>query len=136
MTRTGYLTWRAKQKTQAAEKIKILLSSLSSSPVSSSSPPSSAPSLPAEDVDRIAALVRKENLAADAETQVLEDVACLVFLDDHFDDFDKREDVDEEKLVNILRKTWGKMSERGREIALGMKLSERAKLLVGKALSE
>ncbi|KAI3323027.1 hypothetical protein HD806DRAFT_96537 [Xylariaceae sp. AK1471] len=118
MTRTGYLTWRAKQKTQAAEKIKILLSSL-----------------PAEDIDRIAALVRKENLAADAETQVLEDVACLVFLDDHFDDFERREDVDEDKIVNILQKTWGKMSDRGREIALGMRLSERAKTLVGKALA-
>lgn len=86
-------------------------------------------------MDRVAALVRKENLAADEETQVLEDVACLVFLDDHFDEFEKREDVDEEKMVGILRKTWAKMSERGREIALGMKLSERAGVLVGKALS-
>ncbi|KAI8625334.1 hypothetical protein F5Y19DRAFT_267979 [Xylariaceae sp. FL1651] len=129
MTRAGYLTWRAKQKTQAAEKIKaLLLLPLSSSP--------SSPPLPAEDIDRIAALVRKENLAADAETQVLEDVACLVFLDDQLDDFEKREDVDEDKLINILRKTWAKMSPRGREIALDMRLSERAKTLVGKALAE
>ncbi|KAI0866268.1 hypothetical protein F4860DRAFT_215559 [Xylaria cubensis] len=124
MTRPGYLTWRAKQKTQAAEKIKTLLSSLSSSP------------LPAEYIDRVAALVRKENLAADPETQVLEDVACLVFLDDQLDDFEKRDDVDEDKMVNILRKTWAKMSPRGREIALGMKLSERATMLVTKALAE
>ncbi|KAI0436194.1 hypothetical protein F4803DRAFT_246769 [Xylaria telfairii] len=124
MTRAGYLTWRAKQKTQAAEKIKALLSSLSSPP------------LPAEDIERVAALVRKENLAADPETQALEDVACLVFLDDQLDDFEKRDDVDEDKMVNILRKTWAKMSPRGREIALGMELSERAKVLVGKALAE
>ncbi|KAI8951319.1 hypothetical protein F4801DRAFT_545147 [Xylaria longipes] len=124
MTRPGYLTWRAKQKTQAAEKIKALLCSLSSSP------------LPAEDIDRVAALVRKENLAADPETQALEDVACLVFLDDQLDDFEKRDDVDEDKMVNILRKTWAKMSPRGREIALDMKLSERAKTLVVKALAE
>ncbi|KAI0398264.1 hypothetical protein F5Y17DRAFT_411684 [Xylariaceae sp. FL0594] len=120
MTRAGYLTWRARQKTQAAEKIKALLISSTST----------------LDVDRIAALVRKDNLAGDAETQVLEDVACLVFLDDHFDDFDKRDDVDEAKMVNILRKTWAKMTPQGREIALGMRLSERAKALVGKALQE
>ncbi|KAI1312784.1 hypothetical protein F5Y03DRAFT_339154 [Xylaria venustula] len=119
MTRPGYLTWRAKQKTQAAEKIKALLS----------------PLLAAEDAERVAALVRKENLAADAETQVLEDAACLVFLDDQLDDFEKREDVDEDKMINILRKTWAKMSPRGREIALDMKLSERGKTLVGRALA-
>ncbi|KAF2967903.1 hypothetical protein GQX73_g5664 [Xylaria multiplex] len=123
MTRAGYLTWRAKQKTQAAGKIKTLLSSIPST------------TLAAEDIDRVAALVRKENLSADAETQVLEDVACLVFLDDQLDDFEKRDDVDEDKMVNILRKTWAKMSPRGREIALDMRLSERAKALVGKALA-
>ncbi|KAI1125355.1 glutamyl-tRNA synthetase [Nemania abortiva] len=122
MTRAGYLTWRAKQKTQAAEKIKALLSSLS-------------PPLPTEAIDRVAALVRKENLAADAETQVLEDVACLVFLDDQLDDFEKRDDVDEDKMLDILRKSWAKMSPRGREIALDMRLSERGKTLVGKALA-
>ncbi|KAI0198490.1 hypothetical protein F4808DRAFT_435970 [Astrocystis sublimbata] len=126
MTRPGYLMWRAKQKTQAAEKIKTLLSSLSSS----SSP------IPPEDIERVAALVRKENLTGDPETQILEDVACLVFLDDQLDDFEKRDDVDEDKMVNILRKTWAKMSPRGREIALGMQLSERAQTLVGKALAE
>ncbi|TGJ79576.1 hypothetical protein E0Z10_g9185 [Xylaria hypoxylon] len=129
MTRTGYLTWRAKQKTQAAEKITTLLSSI---PSSSSA---AAAALSAEDIDRVAALVRKENLSADTETQVLEDVACLVFLDDQLDDFGKRDDVDEDKMVNILRKTWAKMSPRGREIALDMRLSERAKTLVGKALA-
>ncbi|KAI1175467.1 hypothetical protein F4777DRAFT_326724 [Nemania sp. FL0916] len=132
MTRAGYLTWRARQKTQAAEKIKVLLSS-PSLPSPSSSP---SPLLRAEDIDRVAALVRKENLSADAETQVLEDVACLVFLDGQLDDFESRDDVDEDKMLGILRKTWAKMSPRGREIALGMKLSERGQTLVGKALAQ
>ncbi|KAI1422142.1 hypothetical protein F5Y12DRAFT_645929 [Xylaria sp. FL1777] len=132
MTRTGYLTWRAKQKTQAAEKIKTLLQQHSPTSPSSSD---SSPGLPAEAIERVAALVRKENLAEDPETQVLEDTACLVFLDDQLDDFEKRDDVDEVKLINILRKTWAKMSPRGREIARDMKLSERGKTLVGKALA-
>lgn len=83
----------------------------------------------------MAALIRKENLKADEETQVLEDTACLVFLDDQFDDFEKKSDLDEAKMIGILQKTWGKMGERGRELALEMNHSNRAKELIGKALA-
>ncbi len=124
MTRPGYLTWRAKQKSQAASQVADLLSTSEI-----------RPAIPQEDCARVAALIRKEKLDSDPEAQALEDVACLVFLDDQFDDFEKRHDVDEEKIVNILKKTWGKMSPRGREIALGMKLSDKAKTLIGKALA-
>ena len=93
-----------------------------------------SPPLPVEVRDRIGALIRKEGLSTDGETQALEDVACLVFLDDQFDDFERKADIDEEKMVNILRKTWGKMSETGRQLALAMDLSPRAKMLIGKAL--
>ncbi|PMB67960.1 hypothetical protein BM221_006136 [Beauveria bassiana] len=123
-TRPGYLTWRAKQKAQAASQVADLLGA-----------PEIQPEIAEQDRARIAALIRKEKLDSDPEAQALEDVACLVFLGDQFDDFEKRDDVDEEKIVNILRKTWGKMSPRGREIALEMKLSDRAKTLIGKALA-
>ncbi|KAF6836315.1 glutamyl-tRNA synthetase [Colletotrichum plurivorum] len=124
MTRPGYLTWRAKLKSQAAAQVAELLSSSAEI----------QPPLPSEDVDRVAALIRKENLSRDEETQVLEDVACLVFLDDQFDDFESKEEIDEAKIIGILQKTWAKMSEPGRQIALGMNHSERAKSLIGKAL--
>ncbi|KAF7585130.1 hypothetical protein BBP40_012273, partial [Aspergillus hancockii] len=81
---------------------------------------------------RVGALVRKEGLKSDSETQVLEDVACLVFLDDQFEEFERG--VEEEKVLGILRKTWGKMSERGRELALEIEMSDRARGLVGRAL--
>jgi hypothetical protein len=123
MTRPGYLTWRARLKAQAAVQVSELLASSSITPALSET-----------EISRIAALVRKENLSKDEETQILEDVACLVFLDDQFDDFEKKADLDEDKMVGILRKTWGKMSEPGRALALGMELSDRAKLLIGKAL--
>lgn len=123
MTRPGYLTWRAKQKSQAASQVAELLAS-----------PEIQPALSEEERERVAALIRKEGLSTNEETQVLEDVACLVFLDDKFDDFDAQADIDEEKMVGILRKTWGKMSEPGRQLALGMKLSDRAKMLIGRAL--
>ncbi|KAH8664062.1 hypothetical protein BX600DRAFT_512131 [Xylariales sp. PMI_506] len=123
MTRPGYLSWRTKQKAQAATWVAELLAS-----------PEITPALPREEIDRVAALIRKENLKSDEETQVLEDAACLVFLDDQFDDFEKKAEIDEDKIISILRKTWGKMSPKGQELALGMQLSERAKSLIGKAL--
>lgn len=123
MNRTGYLTWRSKQKSVAADQVSTLLAS-----------PSISPAIPVEDIERVAFLIRKEKLSSDEETQVLEDVACLVFLDDQFDNFESKGDVGEEKMVNILHKTWGKMSESGRELALAMDLSERAKTLITKAL--
>ncbi|KAK3983796.1 cytochrome b2 [Cladorrhinum sp. PSN332] len=117
MTRAGYLTWRAKQKSVAATQVAELLTSS----------PSIQPPLPREEIDRVAALVRKENLKGDEETQILEDVACLVFLDDQFDDFESKPEIDEEKIIGILRKTWGKMSGAGQALALQMELSDRAK---------
>ncbi|GJC93756.1 glutamyl-tRNA synthetase [Colletotrichum higginsianum] len=125
MTRPGYLTWRAKLKSQAAAQVAELISSS----------PGIQPELAREDVDRVAALIRKENLSADEETQVLEDVACLVFLDDQFDAFESKDEIDEDKIIGILRKTWAKMSEPGRALALKMDHSERAKSLIGKALA-
>ncbi|KAL2676674.1 hypothetical protein Neosp_010438 [[Neocosmospora] mangrovei] len=124
MTRPGYLTWRTKLKAQAAVQVAELLAS-----------PEIQPPIPEEDRARVAALIRKENLKADEETQVLEDVACLVFLDDQFDDFESKSDLDEDKMVNILRKTWGKMGEKGHQLALEMNHSDRAKELIGKALA-
>ncbi|KAK2602045.1 hypothetical protein N8I77_008616 [Diaporthe amygdali] len=121
MTRAGYLTWRAKQKSQAASQVKELLASMDEP-------------LPGADLERISALISKQDLATNEETQVLEDVACLVFLDDQLDGFESKPDHDEEKVISILRKTWKKMSPKGQEMALQMKHSDRATSLLQKAL--
>ena len=123
MTRAGYLAWRAKLKSQAAAQVAELLAS-----------PAVDPPLAQADIDRIAALVRKENLKDDSETQALEDVACLVFLDDQFDDFEQKPEIDDDKIVGILKKTWVKMSPAGRALALQLDLSDRAKTLITRAL--
>ena len=93
MTRPGYLTWRSKQKAEAASQVSELLRS------SEVQPP-----LTQADIERIAALIRKENLSKDEETQMLEDCACLVFLDDQFDGFEKKPEIDEDKIIGILKK--------------------------------
>lgn len=85
-----------------------------------------------ETIETVARLLRKEGLKRNADVQTLEDVACLVFLEHYFDDF--AEDHEDEKLVDILRRTWAKMSERGRAAALELPLGERARRLVGEAI--
>jgi hypothetical protein len=85
-------------------------------------------------IARVDRLLRKQGLKRDPEVQTLEDVVCLVFLEHDFDAFAAKHADD--KVVDIVRKTWGKMSDRGREAALALDLGERAAHLVGRALSE
>ena len=84
-------------------------------------------------VARVQALVRKEGLKTDPETQTLEDVACLVFLEDEAAEFAARHE--EGKVVRILARTWGKMSPRGRAAVLGLELHGRVRELIAKALA-
>jgi hypothetical protein len=119
-TRPGYFAWRTFLKTRQAQDAERICLECGYS---------------ADEAARVAALVRKEDLKKDAETQALEDVACLVFLDDQFEEFE-RSLQDEEKMVRILAKTWAKMSPRGHELALKIDMSERARELVGKALEQ
>ncbi len=69
----------------------------------------------------------------DPETQTLEDAACLVFLETELAEFSARHD--EAKIVDILRKTWRKMSANAREAALGLDLPAPLKALVAKAVA-
>ncbi|RJQ48395.1 MAG: DUF4202 domain-containing protein [Gammaproteobacteria bacterium] len=83
-------------------------------------------------ITRVEALVKKKNLKTDAEAQLLEDVACLVFLENYFSGFAKKHD--EEKLVTIIQKTWKKMSPRAQQAALGLDLPPAARELIERAL--
>ena len=84
-------------------------------------------------VARVEALVRKVRLKADADTQTLEDVICLVFLEHYLPAFATKHD--DAKLVDILRKTWRKMSERGRSAALELDLAPEIRTLVERAIA-
>ena len=118
MNKVGYLAWRTYlKKRQADMASKICLDCGYSE----------------HDATRVAHLIRKEDLKKDEETQTLEDVACLVFLDDQFEEFEKLHD--EEKILRILQKTWGKMSDKGHDLALQLPMSERCRSLVSKALA-
>ena len=83
-------------------------------------------------VVRVGALLRKERLKADPDVQLLEDVICLVFLQHYLADFAAQHD--DEKLTDILRKTWRKMSDRGRAAALQIDLPDGLRALVRRAV--
>ena len=83
-------------------------------------------------IHRVKDLLLKRSLKRDAEVQVLEDVICLVFLEFYFDDFAGKHD--EAKLIDIIQKTWNKMSDVGHAAALKLPLSNAMLSLVTKAL--
>ena len=83
-------------------------------------------------ISRVQSLLRKERLKTDPECQLLEDVICLVFLEFYLQDF--AQEHDEEKLINILRRTWKKMSPRGHKAALQLDLPDSLRALVRKAI--
>lgn len=84
-------------------------------------------------IDCVRSLIRKQNLKTDPDAQLLEDVICLVFLENYFADF--AHDKDEPKLIRILRKTWGKMSARGHDAAMNLEFGPKEKELITKALT-
>ena len=117
MDRIGYLKWRQDLKKFHAEKASIILHEVG---------------YDEETIDRVSFLLEKKKLKRDPETQILEDVICLVFLEHYLEPFMEKHA--EDKLVDILAKTWKKMSEAGREAAMRLPLSARAKRLISKAL--
>ena len=98
--RVGYLKWRKDLQSFHARRIGEILA---------------AAGYDAGDVERVGALIRKERLKSDAEAQMIEDVACVVFLEHYLAEFLAK--TDEDKLAGILAKTWNKMSPMGRDEA-------------------
>ena len=115
--RIGYRKWRTTLAKFHAEKAEEILQEIG---------------YDRQTIARVKSLVRKENLEADPETQQLEDVICLVFLESYFSDFARQHD--ENKLRTIIRKTWKKMSPRGRKLALSLPLSDIDRELIQSAL--
>jgi hypothetical protein len=106
MDRPGYLRWRKDLGRKHAEWTGEILAGCGYEQA---------------EIDRVGALVRKENFRRDAEAQAVEDVASLVFLAHYAGDFAAKHEP--EKVIGILAKTLGKMSEHGKAAAAGLDLS-------------
>lgn len=89
-------------------------------------------------IERVKKAVGKRALKVNADTQMLEDVANLVFIEHYMLGFAaSKPDYDEEKWLEIIRKTWKKMSDAGHTFALSgqLKLPEPLVPLIGKAIA-
>ncbi len=74
-------------------------------------------------IDRVKAIIGKKGLKVNPETQLMEDVADLLFIEHYLTGFAaKHPDYDEAKWVQIIRKTWQKMSHHAQEFVLAGKI--------------
>jgi Domain of unknown function (DUF4202) len=122
MDRIGYLAWRTSLYGKQAERARSLLLEAG---------------LPVEDADDAATWVAKKSLRTNPGTQALEDAAVLVFLQSEIEAFAAQHaEYPREKFIEILRKTWRKMSPRAQELALGLELPPAIAALVGAALGK
>ncbi len=89
-----------------------------------------------ETLDHVAGLLQKLRLKLDLEVQLFEDAICLVFLENELSEFAQQHD--EGKLLDILEKTWKKMSPQGHQPALELarQLPDQAQALVYKAVNK
>lgn len=118
MDRVGYLKWREELKKMHATLTSDILKDVGYQD---------------DFIGKVSHLIRKRQLKTDEETQALEDVICLVFLEFYFDDFASKHEKD--KIIDILQKTWAKMSEKGKDAALNLTLSPQSTQLIQEALS-
>jgi tRNAThr (cytosine32-N3)-methyltransferase len=115
--RGGYLRWRGAVHARQGDRARQLLTDAGCDATLAA---------------RVASLVSKSAPRDDPDAQALEDAACLVFLETELAAFAAEHP--REKTIDILRKTWRKMSPAGQQAALGLTLPGPAQDLVRAAL--
>jgi len=116
-TRAGYLKWREDLKRFHADKAGRILRELG---------------YPEETVAKVQALNLKRNFPQDADSRVLEDALCLVFLEFQFADLAAK--TEHLKMINALQKSWNKMTPAAQDRALKLPYAPREKALLERAL--
>lgn len=89
-------------------------------------------------ISQVKAAVGKEGIKTNPDTQMVEDVSSLVFMEHYMLGFaGQHAEYSEEKWLGIIRKTWKKMSESAREFATsgGIRLPEALVPLIRKAIA-
>jgi hypothetical protein len=103
MDRPGYHRWRKAVQLRQGQRVHELLT---------------ASGCHADLAERVRILVSKTANRGDRDAQILEDAACLVFLGSELAEFvAEHPDYTAEHLVDILKKSWGKMSPQARTLA-------------------
>jgi tRNAThr (cytosine32-N3)-methyltransferase len=108
MDKPGYHAWRRSLYTKQAERACELLRTAG---------------VPDSEAAEVATWVSKTGLKTNPGTQALEDAACLVFLEAEIEAFAAQHaEYPREKFIDILRKTWRKMSPAAQSFALALDL--------------
>ncbi|MDB5014591.1 MAG: hypothetical protein JWQ25_2793 [Daejeonella sp.] len=116
MDRKGYLQWRSQLKLHHAAVAEKILRECKYDD---------------DTIEKVKALLLKKQLHQNPDTQLLEDVICLVFIQYYLDEFAaKHEDA---KVIDIIQKTLKKMSPHGIDAALKIAVSSKVGELIDKA---
>ena len=119
--KAGYLKWRQSLYRKQADRARDLLLQAG---------------VAAAEADEVAVWVSKSALKTNPGSQALEDAACLVFLENEIEAFAaEHADYPREKFVDIIRKTWRKMTARAQDLARTIALRPDIGALVGEAIA-
>lgn len=116
--RAGYLRWRRDAKQKHAALVSDVLR---------------AHEWPDTEIDRVGALIERKGLGTDPETQLVEDAACLVFLETQFDEMVDR--LGHDHMVQIVAKTLKKMSGEAISAAASIELSAASQAVLQEAIT-
>ena len=114
--RKGYLQWRTALKRQHADEVATILREVGYDD---------------ETIARVQKMVRKEGLVHDAAVQTHEDALCLVFIEMQFNELATR--LGDDHMVEVVRKTFAKMSPCAVDLALELPLEPRDLAIVLRA---
>ncbi|CAB4881335.1 unannotated protein [freshwater metagenome] len=117
--RAGYLRWRRDQKQRHARDIEVILLGAGYG---------------ADTVERVQALIRRDGLGTDPSAQIIEDAACLVFIETQLADMAPR--FERAHLLDIIRKTARKMSPAGLDAVSRIALGDVERELLAAALAQ
>ena len=118
MDRKGYLKWRTNLKLMHGKLVAELMEQQGYGQ---------------PEIEEVVDLITKKKLKTDEQSKTLEDVVCLVFLKYYFKPFAHK--YPKNKLIDIVKKTWVKMTANGHSAALQLPFEEKELALIKEALS-
>jgi hypothetical protein len=105
-TRAGYLKWRETLKAFHGDEVVRVMTEAGYAP---------------GNIERVRRIILKKDVAGDPDAQTIEDALCLVFLETQLADLRAR--TSDEKMRDVVAKTWRKMSPQARDVALTLPLA-------------
>lgn len=117
--RAGYLRWRRDQKRRHADDVAGILRDAGYGD---------------DEIARVQALIRRDRLGTDPDAQLVEDAACLVFLETQLAEVAER--FDREHLLEVIRKTARKMSADALAAVATVELGAVERQLLADALAD